>query len=114
MSMQDDLEEIERVIEAGERLAERNIPPDPGAWENPIKDLGTKLLFTQWRGTALRFVQLQTGANSEYARDFSAHCGAEGSYSDMVAGLAQLQRVRQGILDGLFERKGLGLFLWAE
>lgn len=111
MSMKEDLRDIEIIIEEGERLADRYGPSDPKALDVPIGDIGFQAIFTQWRGRALSFVQLQTGAYSEYAREFSARCKAEGSCGDLIAGLNELKRVEQGIMDGLFERKGIRLFL---
>jgi hypothetical protein len=110
MAMQDDLDEIEVFIQTGERLAEKYKPSDTHALNTPISDLTFLSLFTSWRGRALKFVQLQTGANSEYAQAFSRNCKAAGSYGDVIAGLTDLETVKRGILDGLFEGKRTGQF----
>ncbi|RJP26117.1 MAG: hypothetical protein C4536_16150 [Actinobacteria bacterium] len=110
MAMEDDLEEVAIFIQTGERLAEKYKPSDSHDLNAPISDLTFMSLFTSWRGRALKFVHLQTGANSEYAQAFSRNCSAAGSYGDIIAGLTELERVKQGIMGGLFERKGLGLF----
>ncbi len=111
MGMREDLEEAAVYIHEGEVLAEKYRPEDMRNVNEPISDLAFMAIFTTWRGRALRFVQLQTGANSGYAQAFSRDCSAQGSYGDMVAGLTELEKVKEGIQDGLFERKGLNLFL---
>jgi hypothetical protein len=111
MAMEHDLAEVESFIKEGQILAEKYGPSglrDPGA---PVSDTSLLILFTSWRGRAMRFVHLQTGAHSESSRAFSRNCGAGGSYNDIMAGIEELEKVKQGILDGVFERRGVELFI---
>ena len=111
MAMEHDLAEVDSFLKEGEILAEKYGPSDVRDLDAPASDTSLIIFFTSWRGRALRFVQLQTGAHSEIAQAFSKKCGSGGSYGDVQAGIEVLRRVRQGILDGAFQRKGLELFL---
>ncbi len=110
MAMEHDLAEVESFIREGEVLAEKYGPSDMKELEAP-PDTNIRILFTSWRGRALRFVQIQTGAHSEFAQAFSRECGSRGSYNELMAGIGVLERVRQGILGGAFKRKGVELFI---
>lgn len=111
MAMEHDLAEAESFIEEGKILAEKYKPSESQDIDAPASDTSLLVLFTSWRGRAMRFVHLQTGAHSESSQAFSRNCGARGSYNDVLAGIKELEKVKQGILDGVFKRKGLELFI---
>lgn len=111
MAMEHDLAEAESFIKEGEILAEKYKPSELQDLDAPASETSLLILFTSWRGRAMRFVHQQTGAHSESSRSFSRNCGARGSYNDVLAGIKELEKVKQGILDGVFERKGLELFI---
>ena len=110
--MEHDLAEAESFIKEGQALAEKYRASDLRDLDAPASDTSLLILFTSWRGRAMRFVHLQTGAHSESSQAFSRNCGAGGSYSDILAGIKELEKVKQGILDGVFERKGVELFIF--
>lgn len=111
MAMEHDLAEVDSFIKDGEVLAEKYGPSAAQDFAVPPSDTTLRVLFTSWRGRALRFVQLQTGAHSELAQAFSKKCGSGGSYEDLQSGIEVLRLVRQGILHGTFQRKSIELFL---
>ncbi len=109
--MEHDLAEVDSFIGEEKALAERYRPCEGQDLEAPVSDTALLVLFTSWRGRALRFVQIQTGSNSEFSQAFSRECGARGSYGDLTAGIRVLERVREGILGGAFKRKRIELFI---